>query len=163
MTPLTDNMDRGGTSHIVAADASGMAISVTTTINTLFGSLVVVPETGVIMNNEMNDFSVPGQSNTFGYAPSPANFIRPGKRPLSSISATIVEHSANNSLYYVIGSAGGSRIITATIQNIWNVLDRGKTVPESLKEPRLHDQLKYVLSIPTEKMLCLLVTLDDVF
>ena len=106
----------------------------------------MVPETGVIMNNEMNDFSLPDQSNSFGYAPSPANFIKPGKRPLSSISPTIVEHKANNSLYYVIGSAGGSRIITATIQNLWHVLDQGKTVPESLKEARLHDQLRYVLS-----------------
>ena len=125
----------------MTADASGLAISLTTTINLLFGSQLVVPETGVIMNNEMNDFSVPGKTDSFGYAPSPANFIKPGKRPLSSISGTIVEHKANNSLYYVIGSAGGSRIITATIQNLWHVLDQGETVPQALKEPRLHDQL----------------------
>ena len=93
------------------------------------------------MNNEMNDFSIPDTPNSFGYAPSPANFIRPGKRPLSSISPTIVEHRSNNSLYFVIGSAGGSRIITATIQNLWHVLDQGETVAEALAEPRLHDQL----------------------
>ena len=118
-----------------------MAISLTTTINLLFGSQLVVPETGVIMNNEMNDFSIPNQSNAFGYVPSPSNFIRPGKRPLSSISPTIVEHKADNGLYYVIGSAGGSRIITATIQNLWHVLDQNATVAQSLAEPRFHDQL----------------------
>ena len=94
------------------------------------------------MNNEMNDFSVPGQTNAFGYAPSPSNFIRPGKRPLSSISPTIVEYLSNNTLYYVIGSAGGSRIITAVIQNLWHVLDQNSTVEEALAEPRLHDQLE---------------------
>ena len=119
-----------------------MAISLTTTVNLLFGSQVCVPETGVIMNNEMNDFSIPNQSNSFGYVPSPSNYIRPGKRPLSSISPTIVEYLANGTLYFVIGSAGGSRIVTATIQNLWHVLDQGATVPQSLAEPRLHDQLR---------------------
>lgn len=112
----------------MTADASGMAISLTTTVNILFGSGVMVPETGVIMNDEMNDFSIPGSSNVFGYIPSPVNYIRPGKRPLSSISPTIVE-SADGALYFVVGSAGGSRIITATVQNIWHVLDQGLTAP----------------------------------
>ncbi|KAI4215143.1 MAG: hypothetical protein LQ351_002458 [Letrouitia transgressa] len=132
---------RPGTSHIVTADASGMAISLTTTVNLLFGSQLMVPETGVIMNNEMNDFSIPGSSNAFGYVPSPSNFIRPGKRPLSSISPTIVEFLANNTLYFVVGSAGGSRIITATIQNLWHVLDQGLNTAAALAQPRLHDQL----------------------
>jgi gamma-glutamyltranspeptidase/glutathione hydrolase len=106
-----ESLNDHGTSAVVVSDASGMSISLTTTINTLFGSQVMIPETGVIMNNEMNDFSIPGVSNAFGYVPSPANYIRPGKRPLSSISPTIVEHS-NGTLYYVVSSAGGSRIIT---------------------------------------------------
>ena len=135
-----ESLNTPGTSHVVTADASGMAITLTTTVNTLFGSLLIVPETGVILNNEMNDFSIPGVSNAFGYAPSPANYIRPGKRPLSSISPTIVEH-ANGTLYFVIGAAGGSRIITSTIQNIIHVLDEGLTAPEALAKPRLHDQL----------------------
>ncbi|KAI5924022.1 gamma-glutamyltransferase 1 [Camillea tinctor] len=135
-----ESLETPGTSHIVAADKSGLAISITTTVNLLFGSQLVVPETGVIMNDEMNDFSIPGSSNAFGYIPSEANFIRPGKRPLSSISPTIVE-TADGKLYFVIGSAGGSRIITATIQNLWHVLDQGKTTAEALAEPRLHDQL----------------------
>ncbi|KAK2049740.1 gamma-glutamyltransferase 1 [Colletotrichum somersetense] len=135
-----ESLETPGTSHIAAADASGLAVSLTTTVNLLFGSQLVVPETGVVMNNEMNDFSIPGSSNAFGYIPSPANFIRPGKRPLSSISPVIVEHP-DGKLYLVIGSAGGSRIITATIQNIHNVLDRNMTTAQALAEPRFHDQL----------------------
>lgn len=129
-----------GTSHIVTADASGMTITLTSTVNLLFGSQLVVPETGVIMNNEMNDFSIPGVSNEFGFVPSPINYIRPNKRPLSSITPIIVEHG-NGSLYLSIGAAGGSRIITGTVQGIWHVLDHGMTLPEALKEPRIHDQL----------------------
>ena len=135
-----ESLETPGTSHIVTADASGMAITLTTTVNLLFGSNLLVPETGIIMNNEMNDFSVPGVSNSFGYVPSPANYVRPGKRPLSSISPTIVEFP-NGTLYYVIGAAGGSRIITSTIQNLINVLDRNMTAPEALAYPRMHDQL----------------------
>ncbi|KAK2031174.1 gamma-glutamyltransferase 1 [Colletotrichum zoysiae] len=135
-----ESLETPGTSHVAAADASGLAVSLTTTVNLLFGSQLMVPETGVVMNNEMNDFSIPGSSNAFGYIPSPANFIRPGKRPLSSISPVIVEHP-DGRLYFVIGSAGGSRIITATIQNIHNVLDRNMTTAQALAEPRFHDQL----------------------
>lgn len=135
-----ESLETPGTSAIVASDASGMAIALTTTVNLLFGSHVIVPETGVIMNNEMNDFSIPGSSNAFGFIPSPANYIRPGKRPLSSISPTIVEHS-DGKLYFVVASAGGSRIITAVIQNLWHVLDQNATAAEALAEPRLHDQL----------------------
>lgn len=135
-----ESLETPGTSHVVAADASGMAVSLTTTVNLLFGSQLMIPETGVIMNNEMNDFSLPGSSNAFGYVPSSANYIRPGKRPLSSISPTIIE-TADGKLYFVIGSAGGSRIITTTIQNIHHVLDRNMTSAEALAQPRLHDQL----------------------
>ena len=117
-----------------------MSVSLTTTINLLFGSRVMVPETGVIMNNQMNDFSIPHASNAFGYIPSPANFIRPGKRPLSSMSPIIVE-SANGKLYASVGAAGGSRIITATIQNVYNMLDKKMAVGQAIAHPRLHDQL----------------------
>ncbi|RMZ78224.1 hypothetical protein DV738_g4023, partial [Chaetothyriales sp. CBS 135597] len=135
-----ESLDTPGTSHVVAGDAEGLAISLTTTINTFFGSQVIIPETGIIMNNEMNDFSIPGVSNAFGYIPSPSNYVRPGKRPLSSTSPTIVEFP-NGTLYYVIGAAGGSRIITATIQNLIHVLDQNMTAPQALAQPRLHDQL----------------------
>ncbi|KAH7073018.1 gamma-glutamyltranspeptidase-like protein [Paraphoma chrysanthemicola] len=140
-----ESLETPGTSHIVAADHTGLAITLTTTVNLLFGSKLVVPETGVIMNNEMNDFSIPGVSNAFGYIPSPANFIRPGKRPLSSISPVIVEHLNSTSLidafYVAIGAAGGSRIITSTIQNLIHILDGNKTVAQALAQPRIHDQL----------------------
>ena len=118
-----------------------MAVTLTSTINLIFGSQIMVPEAGVIMNNEMNDFSIPDSSNAFGYVPSPFNYVQPGKRPLSSISPTIVEHKANSTLYFLTGAAGGSRIITATLQTLWNVLDRNQTSSQALREPRLHDQL----------------------
>lgn len=138
-----ESLETPGTSQIVTADITGMAISLTTTVNLLFGSQVCVPETGVIMNDEMNDFSVPGQSNAFGYAPSPANYIMPGKRPLSSISTTIVEWANGTGFYFAIGAAGGSRIITSTIQNLWHVLDQGMTTAQALEQPRLHDQVSF--------------------
>lgn len=130
-----------GTSHVVAADATGMAVTLTSTVNRHFGSQLMIPETGIIMNNEMNDFSIPNTTNAFGYIPSPYNFIRPGKRPLSSISPVIVEYLANSTLYFVVGAAGGSRIITAAIQTLWHVLDHNFTTHKALSEPRLHDQL----------------------
>lgn len=129
-----------GTSHVVTADASGMSITLTTTVNLLFGSQVMVPETGIIMNNEMNDFSIPHVSNAFGFVPSPSNFIRPGKRPLSSITPIIAEYP-NGDLYISIGAAGGSRIITATLQALWHIIDHNMTVVQALAEPRMHDQL----------------------
>ena len=86
------------------------------------------------------DFSIPRVRNEFGYVPSPANYIRPGKRPLSSITPLIATHS-NGSVFAVLGAAGGSRIITATIQNAVDVLNRNLTVQEALERPRLHDQL----------------------
>lgn len=135
-----ESLETPGTSHVVTADADGMAITLTTTVNLLFGSQLLVPETGIIMNNEMNDFSIPGTSNAFGFVPSPSNYILPGKRPLSSISPAIAEFP-NGTLYYVIGAAGGSRIITATIQNLVHVLDQNMTAPQALAQPRLHDQL----------------------
>ena len=92
------------------------------------------------MNDEMNDFSIPGTSNEFGFVPSPINYIRPNKRPLSSITPIIVEHP-NGTLYISIGAAGGSRIITSTVQALWHVLDHNMTLPEALMEPRIHDQL----------------------
>ncbi|GLA89218.1 hypothetical protein AtubIFM56815_003690 [Aspergillus tubingensis] len=135
-----ESLETPGTSHIAAIDHSGLAISAITTINLLFGSKVMVPETGIIMNNEMDDFSIPNSSNSFGYIPSEANFIRPGKRPLSSCTPAIVTHP-NGTVFFVAGSAGGSRIITATIQNIIHAVDEGLSAAEALAQPRLHDQL----------------------
>ncbi|PVH81756.1 gamma-glutamyltransferase [Cadophora sp. DSE1049] len=129
-----------GTSHIVTSDRSGLSITLTSTVNLLFGSQLVVPETGVIMNNEMNDFSIPGVPNAFGFVPSPINYIAPNKRPLSSVTPIIVTHP-NGTLYLTIGAAGGSRIITSTVQAIWHVLEHNMSLPNAIREPRMHDQL----------------------
>lgn len=135
-----ESLETPGTSHVVVADKHGLAISLTSTINTLFGSQIRIPQTGVIMNNQMNDFSIPGSSNVYGYIPSPANYVKPGKKPLSSISPIIVE-TPEGRLYLTIGAAGGSRIISSTIQNVHNVIDKNMTAPQALAEPRFHDQL----------------------
>lgn len=129
-----------GTSHIVAADASGMAISSTTTVNLLFGAQIMTPDSGIILNDEMDDFSIPGVRNSFGFAPSPANFIRPGKRPMSSITPIIAEHP-NGTVFFITGAAGGSRIISATTQTAWHLLEHGMNMTEAMAEPRVHDQL----------------------
>ncbi|KAI1910032.1 hypothetical protein LOZ61_004681 [Ophidiomyces ophidiicola] len=135
-----ESLETPGTSQMSAVDRSGLAISLTTTVNLYFGSKFMIPETGIIMNNEMNDFSIPGSDNAFGFRPSPSNYIRPGKRPLSSMSPTIVTHP-NGTVYFITGAAGGSRIITSTLQSIVSVLDRNMTAPQALAAPRLHDQL----------------------
>ncbi|KAL8768288.1 MAG: hypothetical protein Q9209_005427 [Squamulea sp. 1 TL-2023] len=151
--------DTHGTSQISTIDASGMAISLTTTINLFFGSHVMVPENGIILNNQMNDFqsllgtdsllkqdfSIPNISNVFGYKPSPANYIRPHKRPLSSMSPLIAETlnptSSRNPGIVVLGSAGGSRIITAVVQTALFALLHNLTAYATVAEARLHDQL----------------------
>ncbi|KAG6116181.1 hypothetical protein E4U13_002040 [Claviceps humidiphila] len=135
-----ESIETPGTSHIVTADVSGLTVSMTTTVNTLFGSQLMVPETGVIMNNEMNDFSIPGESKLFGYLPNAANFVRPGKRPLSAISPIIAE-TPDGKLFFSIGSAGSSRITTANIQTAIHLIDGNMTTAEALSQPRLHDQL----------------------
>ncbi|KAJ5658209.1 Gamma-glutamyltranspeptidase [Penicillium longicatenatum] len=135
-----ESRDTPGTSHIAASDHSGLAISVISTINTYFGSQLMVPETGIIMNNEMNDFSIPGSSDSFGYVPSEANYVRPGKRPMSSITPAIIT-GPDGKLFLISGSAGGSRIITATVQVIINAIDHGLNAAGALAKPRLHDQL----------------------
>ncbi|KAH6695804.1 gamma-glutamyltranspeptidase [Plectosphaerella plurivora] len=129
-----------GTSHVVTADSSGIAVSLTSTVNLLFGAMVVDPLTGVILNNEMNDFSIPGVRNAFGFEPSSANFIRPGKRPLSSINPVIVERP-DGTLYVTVGAAGGSRITSSTAQIVWRILEHNATMGDALRQPRVHDQL----------------------
>ncbi|KAJ4306990.1 hypothetical protein N0V88_000364 [Collariella sp. IMI 366227] len=133
--------DSHGTSHIVTTDQSGLTITSTTTINLLFGAQIMTPDTGIILNNEMDDFSQPGRHNAFGFAPSPSNFIRPRKRPLSSITPLIAEHASNNTLFFATGAAGGSRIISATTQVAWNMLAHGMGMHDAVAWPRVHHQL----------------------
>ncbi|PFH60476.1 hypothetical protein XA68_10910 [Ophiocordyceps unilateralis] len=129
-----------GTSHVVTADAAGMAVSLTTTINLMFGAHLMEPQSGIVLNNEMNDFSIPGSPNDFGFPPSTANYIAPQKRPLSSIAPIIASHP-NGSLYAVVGAAGGSRIISATVAALWHLVEHGASMTDALRRPRMHDQL----------------------
>ncbi|KAJ7265204.1 gamma-glutamyltranspeptidase [Mycena rebaudengoi] len=133
-------LDDHGTSHLAAMDKNGMTISLTTTVNIFWGSQVMTTD-GIILNDEMDDFSSPGQVNSFGFQPSPINFIRPGKRPQSSIASSIAEDLVTGEVTIATGSAGGSRIITATLQELYHFLDQGLTPAECTHHPRWHDQL----------------------
>ncbi len=131
--------EAGETTHYVVVDAQRMAVSVTTTINGTFGSHVVVPGTGFLMNNEMDDFSArPGVPNMFGLVGSEANAIAPGKRMLSSMTPTIVEQ--DDSLWFVIGSPGGPRIISTVLQAIINAVDFEMNAQAAISAPRVHHQ-----------------------
>ncbi|MBU0507993.1 gamma-glutamyltransferase family protein [bacterium] len=127
------------TTHLCVVDSFGNAVSLTATINTPFGSGVIVPGTGFFLNNEMDDFVTwPGKPNYFGLIGTAANEIEPGKRPLSSMSPTIVVKDGQP--FMVVGSMGGPRIITAVLLAIINAVDYGMTIQEAIDFPRLHHQ-----------------------
>jgi gamma-glutamyltranspeptidase/glutathione hydrolase len=129
------------TTHFSVMDASGMAVAFTTTLNGSYGNKIVVPGTGVLLNNEMNDFSVkPNTLNDYELIGREANAIEPGKRMLSSMSPTIVTHAGKPVL--VTGSPGGSTIITTTLQVIVNVIDHGMNLDDAVTAPRFHHQWK---------------------
>ena len=127
------------TTHYSIVDQFGNAVSVTTTLNTRYGSKVLVKGAGFFLNNEMDDFSAkPGVPNVYGLLGSEANAIAPEKRMLSSMTPTIV--SKNGALKMVIGTPGGSTIITSVLQNIVNVVDYNMGMQESVNKPRFHHQ-----------------------
>jgi gamma-glutamyltranspeptidase/glutathione hydrolase len=127
------------TTHYSVIDAEGTAITTTTTLNGYYGNGQVVPGAGFVLNNEMDDFSVkPGSANMFGLIGGAANAIEPGKRMLSSMTPTII--AKDNHAFLVVGSPGGSRIITTVLQVIVNVLDHGMNVQEAVDAPRFHHQ-----------------------
>lgn len=127
------------TTHYSIIDQFGNAVSVTTTLNTAYGSKVVVEGAGFILNNEMDDFSSkPGTPNVFGLLGSKANEIAPEKRMLSSMTPTIIEE--NGKLKMVVGTPGGSTIITSVLQNILNVVEYDMGMQESVNQPRFHHQ-----------------------
>ena len=127
------------TTHYSIVDHYGNSVSVTTTLNGAYGSKVFVDKGGFFLNNEMDDFSSkPGTPNMFGLIGAEANSIAPKKRMLSSMSPTIIE--TNGQLKMVLGSPGGSTIITTVLQNILNVLHYNMTMQESVSEPRFHHQ-----------------------
>jgi gamma-glutamyltranspeptidase/glutathione hydrolase len=131
--------DDHGTSHFSILDAAGNAVASTETINTLFGSYVVEPTFGIVLNNEMDDFTAqPGKPNAFGLIQSPANAVAPGKKPLSSMTPTIVTRDGRAEL--VVGASGGPRIITATLQVLWRMSEWHETPWQAVTAPRLHHQ-----------------------
>ena len=132
---------KGGTTHFGVLDGEGNAVSASLTINTRFGSKVLVRETGIILNNEMDDFSIrAGLPNVYGLIGGRANSIQPKKRPLSSMAPTIILKGDRPVL--VVGASGGPRIISATLQAILNVLDFGMPIKKALNSPRIHHQWK---------------------
>ena len=130
-------------------------MAITATVNTSFGSKVIVPGTGVFLNNEMDDFAIhPGVANAFGLVGAENNAVQPGKRPLSSMSPTIVLDAAGEPML-TVGAAGGPKIITQVLSTIIGVLDRGMTPAEAVAQPRFHhqwrpDELRIEKSMPDE-------------
>jgi gamma-glutamyltranspeptidase/glutathione hydrolase len=127
------------TTHFSVADRFGNAVSNTYTLNFSYGLGLVAEGTGVLLNNELDDFAAkPGAPNAYGLVGGDANAPGPGKRPLSSMTPTIV--LKNGKPFLITGSPGGSRIITAVLQVISNVIDRKLPIAEAVKAPRIHDQ-----------------------
>lgn len=142
------------TTHFSVADAEGNWVACTQTINTSFGSKVVVPGTGIMLNNQMDDFSAqPGVPNAFKLVGAEANAVAPGKRPLSSMSPTIVVKDGRPVL--ALGAAGGPTIISQVVLQIVGVLDLGQPLATALAEPRIHqqwrpDELRIERSLPAD-------------
>ena len=127
------------TTHYSLIDQDGMMVAITTTLNSSFGSQLVIPGTGILMNNEMDDFSAqPGVPNQFGLLGAEANAIQPLKRMLSSMTPTLV--TRDGAPFLITGSPGGSTIITTVLQVIMNVIDHGMSLAEAVGSPRFHHQ-----------------------
>jgi len=156
----TEPHEKTETTHYSVVDQYGNAVSVTYTINGLFGAMVMAPGTGFLLNDEMDDFTIkPGAPNLFGLVQGRANLIEPGKRPLSSMAPTLV--ARNGKILLVLGSPGGSRIITITLEAALNIIDYGMDPQQAVDAPRLHQQWlpdelyfePYALSPDTERLL----------
>ncbi len=137
-TPAPEAHDHG-TSNLCVIDEQGNVVALTTTINTVFGAKMTVPRLGIILNDEMDDFSVaPGVPNAYKLIGAPANSIAPGKRPLSSMTPMIVVRQDKPVL--TVGGSGGPTIITGVLQVALNVLDFHNTAEEAVAAPRIHEQ-----------------------
>jgi gamma-glutamyltranspeptidase/glutathione hydrolase len=136
---LKQAREKAETTHYSVVDGEGNAVAVTYTLNGSFGAAVMAPGTGFFLNNEMDDFAAkPGAPNLYQLVQGEANAIAPGKRPLSSMSPTLVEKDGRTVL--VLGSPGGPRIITAVVETIINIIDYGMDPQEAVDAPRLHHQ-----------------------
>ena len=139
LTPGVAPHEKTETTHYSVVDQAGNAASVTYTINGLFGAVVIAGHTGFFLNDEMDDFTTkPGVPNLFGLVQGAANAIAPGKRPLSSMSPTLV--TKDGKVFLVLGSPGGSRIITITLETALNIIDYGMEPQEAVDAPRIHHQ-----------------------
>ncbi len=137
--PLVAPPGDAGTTQISIVDGMGNAVSLTQTVNTLFGSLITVPGTGIVLNNEMDDFSIsPTSPNAWNALGSAANAIRPGKRPLSSMTPTIVLE--NGQVRYIVGSPMGTLIISAVLQTLIDSIDFKLDPLQAVSAPRFHHQ-----------------------
>jgi gamma-glutamyltranspeptidase/glutathione hydrolase len=160
MGPGVPPHEGSNTTHYSIIDREGNAVSVTYTLNEWFGARLTVPGTGVLLNNEMDDFTAkPGVPNLYGLVQGEANAIAPGKRPLSSMTPTIVTKDGQPVM--VLGTPGGSRIITAVLHTLINVIDHGMTIQEAVDAPRFHQQWlpettnleRFALSPDTQRLL----------
>ena len=128
------------TTHFTVIDSQGNVVSNTYTINDLYGSAVTAKGTGILLNDEMDDFAArPGKPNMFGLVQGERNAVQPGKRPLSSMTPTIVLRK-DGSLWFALGARGGPRIITAVLQSLINVIDHDMDIQQAIDAPRLHQQ-----------------------
>jgi gamma-glutamyltranspeptidase/glutathione hydrolase len=138
ITPSAPALD-AGTAHISVVDRSGNAVALTSTINLAFGSRIIAGDTGILLNDEMDDFTASADAqDVFSLAGGKANFAAPGKRPLSSMSPTIV--LGKDGVELVTGAAGGPRIVSTTLQMILRVLVFGESATQAVKAPRVHHQ-----------------------
>ncbi|WP_228286511.1 gamma-glutamyltransferase [Hafnia paralvei] len=137
--PGMEPHEKPETTHYSIVDHNGNAVSTTYTINGRFGSVVIAPGTGFFLNDEMDDFTVKvGEQNMYGLVQGATNAIAPGKRPLSSMTPTLV--TKDGKVFMVVGSPGGSRIITITLQTVLNVIAHGMAPQEAVDAPRIHHQ-----------------------
>ena len=139
VTASLQPLEKPETTHNSIVDHDGNAVSTTYTVNGRFGAVVIAPGTGFFLNDEMDDFTVKvGEQNLYGLVQGATNSIAPGKRPLSSMSPTLV--TKDGKTFMVLGSPGGSRIITITLQTALNVIDHGMAPQEAVDAPRIHHQ-----------------------
>jgi gamma-glutamyltranspeptidase / glutathione hydrolase / leukotriene-C4 hydrolase len=139
--PKYDFPRNHGTTHISVIDNDGMTVSLTSTINLIWGSQLHDPETGIILNDEMDDFSQVNNSNAFRLEPSPYNYIKPWKRPMSSSTPTIILNAETGETELVLGASGGARILTSVLDAIVKYLDWKMDILNMIEKPRLHHQL----------------------
>jgi gamma-glutamyltranspeptidase/glutathione hydrolase len=139
LKPGAEPHEGSNTTHYSIVDKDGNAVAVTYTLNESFGARVTADKTGILLNDEMEDFTIKlGVPNLFGLVQGQANAIEPRKRPLSSMSPTIVSRDGKPLL--IVGTPGGSRIITAVVHTIINVIDYGMNIQEAVDAQRFHQQ-----------------------